>query len=172
MRNLILTAALAGTAFTLAACSQEADEPVVENETMGEAVDDMAAENDSVAVLDASTATEGELAAIDGVSPELATAIVGGQPYANIIDLNTVLMRMVSEEEAAAIRERVFVPVNLNNTTSEELALIPGIDDRMIHEFEEYVPYEDMAEFDREMGKYIEADEIARYRQYVTLNAE
>ena len=172
MRKTFLSAALAGTALTLSACSQEADEPVVENETMDEAVDEMAAESDSTAVLDASTATEDELAAIEGVSPELATAIVGGQPYANVIDLNTVLMRMVSEEEAAAIRERVFVPVNLNNTTSEELALIPGIDDRMIHEFEEYVPYEDMAEFDREMGKYIEADEIARYRQYVTLNAE
>ena len=120
-------------------------------------------------VLDASTATEAELGAVEGISPDLATAIVGGQPYANAIDLNAVLMRMVGEDEAAAIRERVFVPVNLNDTTREELALIPGIDDKMIHEFEEYVPYDDMAEFDREMGKYIDADEIARYRQYVTL---
>ena len=169
MRKVILSAALAGTALTLSACSQDADEPVAENATMEEATSSDDATAETATVLDASTATEAELAGVEGISPELATAIVGGQPYANAIDLNTVLTRMASEEEAAAIRERVFVPVNLNDTTREELALIPGIDDKMIHEFEEYVPYDDMAEFDREMAKYIDADEIARYRQYVTL---
>ena len=171
MRKLILSAALATSFITLSACSSDVedveDEAIVENETADDAVADMS--GTQTAVLDASTATEAELGAVEGISPDLATAIVGGQPYANAIDLNAVLMRMVGEDEAAAIRERVFVPVNLNDTTREELALIPGIDDKMIHEFEEYVPYDDMAEFDREMGKYIDADEIARYRQYVTL---
>jgi len=63
----------------------------------------------------------------------------------------------------------VFVPVNLNSASRDEIALIPGMTDRMIHEFEEYRPYEDMAEFDREIGKYVDEAEVARFRNYVTL---
>ena len=40
---------------------------------------------------------------------------------------------------------------------------------RMVGEFLEYRPYEDMAEFDREIGKYVDEAEVARFRRYVTL---
>ena len=172
MRKLILSAALATSALALSACSSDVedveDEEIVENETVDDAADSMA-DAEAAGVLDANIATEEELAAMEGISPEIAEAIAAGRPYSSVTELHLVLTGVGSEEEAAAMLERVFVPVNLNNTTREELALIPGIDDRMIHEFEEYVPYDDMAEFDREMAKYIDADEIARYRQYVTL---
>ena len=75
----------------------------------------------------------------------------------------------MSEEEAATVLENVFVPVNLNDASAEAIALIPGISDRMVREFEEYRPYEDLAEFDREIGKYVDADELERLRRYVTL---
>ena len=44
-----------------------------------------------------------------------------------------------------------------------------GMTDKMVGEFLEYRPYEDMAEFDREIGKYVDAAEVARFRTYVTL---
>lgn len=67
------------------------------------------------------------------------------------------------------VRTRVFVPVNLNTATREEIELIPGMTDRMVGEFLEYRPYEDMAEFDREISKYVDEEEVARFRTYVTL---
>ena len=107
--------------------------------------------------------------AIDGVSAELAAAIVAGQPYADVTAFNAALMESVTEEEAADIRTRVFVPINLNDTSDEAIALIPGMTDRMIREFNEYRPYADMAEFDREIGKYVDEEEVARFHNYVTL---
>ncbi|WP_271077884.1 hypothetical protein [Aurantiacibacter sp. MUD61] len=168
MRKLILSAALAGTALTLAACSQETAEvePVDETVETAEPADTSA---DASGVVDANTATADDLAGIAQIDEELAAAIVAGQPYANAMDFNAVLMQSLTEEQAAAVREVLFVPVNLNDTSSEELALIPGIDERMIREFEEYAPYDDMAEFDREIGKYVDEEEVARFRQYVTL---
>ena len=162
-----LTLALAVSTLALAACSQEAAEPVEPEATT--AATEVEAEQYDEGVVDANSVTDEQLGMMAGVTPELAAAIREGQPYASITDLNAVLMQTLSEDEAATLRETLFVPVNLNSATREELALIPGIDDRMIHEFEEYVPYEDMAEFDREIGKYVDADEVARYRQYVTL---
>lgn len=170
MRKSLLSAILASTALTLAACSQDAAEPELVDETVEAEITepgDTAANGSDV--LDASVATADDLAGITAIDGDLAAAIVAGQPYASITDLNTVLMLSLSEEEAAAVREVLFVPVNLNNATREELALIPGIDDRMIHEFEEYVPYADMAEFEREIGKYVDEEEVARYSRYVTL---
>ncbi len=84
-------------------------------------------------------------------------------------DLNTKLLETLSAEEAADVLVNVFVPVNLNTGSEEEIRLIPGMTDKMVHEFEEYRPYADMGVFDREIGKYVDEAEVARFRNYVTL---
>ena len=78
-------------------------------------------------------------------------------------------LETLSPDEAAAVLETVFVPVNLNEATEEQIRLIPGMTDKMVHEFEEYRPYADMGEFNREIGKYVDEAEVARFRNYVTL---
>ena len=168
MRKLVIAAALSGTMLTLAACSGGADEAT----DTAEAEAPAAVETEAAAetgVLDASTATADQLAGVEGVSEELAAAIVAGQPYASVTDLNAKLMETLGAEEAAAVLANVFVPVNLNTATKEELKLIPGMTEKMEHEFEEYRPYADMSEFDREIGKYVDEAEVARFRNYVTL---
>ncbi len=120
-------------------------------------------------MLNANDATEEELANVDGVSPELAAAIVAGQPYASVTDLDAKLKETLSEDEAKAVLVNVFVPINLNSASEEEIRLVPGMTDKMVHEFEEYRPYADMGVFDREIGKYVDEQEVARFRQYVTL---
>ena len=169
MRKLVLAAALSGTMVTLAACSGGADEAAeAEAPTAVETTETTEAAVEA-AVLDAGTATVEQLAAVEGVGDELAAAIVAGQPYASVTDLNAKLLETLSAEEAAAVLESVFVPVNLNTASKEELRLIPGMTDKMEHEFEEYRPYADMSEFDREIGKYVDEAEVARFRNYVTL---
>jgi hypothetical protein len=39
----------------------------------------------------------------------------------------------------------------------------------MRHEFEEYRPYSAMAQFQREMGKYVDDEEVARMSRYVEI---
>ena len=172
MRTLKFLVPVAASALALAACSEAPDTTTDETAATDTATPDAdAVESPDAAstVLNANDATEEELANVDGVSPELAAAIVAGQPYASASAFNTVLMQSLSADQAAQVRERVFVPINLNTASAEDIALIPGMTDRMIHEFEEYRPYEDMAEFDREIGKYVDEAEVARLRQYVTL---
>ena len=172
MRKLVLAAALSGTALTLAACGDGAeDAETVETDAMADvqADDSMDATSETGAVLDANTATAEQLAAAEGVTPELADAIVAGQPYDSVTDLNAKLMETLSEDEAATVLTGVFVPVNLNTGSEEEIRLIPGMTDKMVHEFEEYRPYADMDVFNREIGKYVDEEEVARFRNYVTL---
>jgi DNA uptake protein ComE-like DNA-binding protein len=174
MRKIVLTAAIAGIALTLAACSESTEdatdataEPATGADAAGESAEGTAAE--AGAVLDANAATAAQLANADGVAPAVADAIVAGRPYASVVDLNAKLRETLSEEEAAAVLVNVFVPVNLNAASEAEIELIPGMTDRMVHEFLEYRPYEDMNEFNREIGKYVDEAEVARFRRYVTL---
>lgn len=168
MRKILIATAVSVSVLALSACGETADNEADTTQTETTDAADAGDTAEAVGVLDASTATAEELAAA-GVSEELAAAIVAGQPYDSVVDLNAVLLANGTPEEASATLVNVFVPINLNTFTDEEVALVPGMDDRMAHEFDEYRPYEDMAEFDREIGKYVDEEEVARFRQYVTL---
>ena len=126
------------------------------------------AEPDGETVLDANSATAEQMAA-RGVPADVAQAVVDARPFADVTALNSALAGATSQDDASRLLASVFVPVNLNTATREEIALIPGMTDRMVGEFLEYRPYEDMAEFDREIGKYVDDEEVARLRRYVTL---
>ncbi len=58
--------------------------------------------------------------------------------------------------------------INLNDMTRQELLeTIPDFSNRMVREFFEYQPYISIQQFRREMGKYVSAETIAGYEDYV-----
>jgi DNA uptake protein ComE-like DNA-binding protein len=58
--------------------------------------------------------------------------------------------------------------LNLNSETEAELmATIPNFNSRMVREFLEYRPYASIQEFRRQLGKYIDASQVAEYEKYV-----
>ena len=164
MRFMLSTALLGALALT--ACTSGEEQPAVGNDVVA---DDTIEATETAGVTDANSATVEQLSAMDGISPELAAAIVAGQPYEDVVAFNNVLMEGLTEEQAAAVRQTLFVPINLNTASEDAIKLVPGMTPKMVHEFEEYRPYADMAEFDREIGKYVDEAEVARFRQYVTL---
>jgi DNA uptake protein ComE-like DNA-binding protein len=121
----------------------------------------------SVTVVDANTIGEKELAALPNMTPELAKAVVAARPFASITELDALLGKTLSKEQRTEIYKKVFVHVNLNAASKEEILLIPGVGNRMLHEFEEYKPYKGLAVFHREIDKYVDDAELARLEQYV-----
>lgn len=119
--------------------------------------------------LNPNTATEAQLRAVPQLGPALAGAVVRGRPYKTQRDFAKVVAGKVPEAQLPALYAAVFVPISLNNATRDEIMLIPGMTRRMAHEFEEYRPYKDLAQFNREIGKYVDPPEVARLRSYVTL---
>ena len=64
--------------------------------------------------------------------------------------------------------EAAAAKLNLNTASSDELlAGVPGAGSRMVREFLEYRPYASILQFRQELGKYISAEQIAAYEQYV-----
>ena len=50
----------------------------------------------------------------------------------------------------------VFVPVELNTSRESDIKNLPGVGDKMAHEFIEYRPYKNINHFRREIGKYVD----------------
>ena len=58
--------------------------------------------------------------------------------------------------------------LNLNTVTEDQLmSTIPGFSGRMVREFMEYRPYISIQQFRKEIGKYVDAEQVAMYEQYV-----
>jgi DNA uptake protein ComE-like DNA-binding protein len=57
---------------------------------------------------------------------------------------------------------------NLNTASANDfLSGIPGMGNKMVHEFEEYRPYRSIQQFRREIGKYVSPEQVAEYEKYV-----
>ena len=116
------------------------------------------------------TADKDELQALPNIDDEIAQAIIDGRPYQSAIDLDTALARVMDDEQREALYTQLFRPIDLNNASEAEIQLIPGMSKKMAHEFVEYRPYKSMEQFRREIGKYVDDDEVARLESYVSLD--
>ena len=122
----------------------------------------------SGAMLDPNSASREELLAVPGMTPAAADALVAGRPYADMRAVNQALASL-SEPARDSVYARVWKPLDLNSAAAEEITLIPGVGDRMRHEFEEYRPYTSMEQFRREIGKYVDEEEVGRLERYVEI---
>lgn len=121
----------------------------------------------SLGVVDANTAAEKDLLAMPHMTPAIVKGLIDKRPFASITDLHAYLLgQKLTAEQAAAFYGKAFVHINLNTATPEEILLVPGAGKRMVREFDEYRPWKTYAQFDREIGKYVGADQAARLAQY------
>ena len=121
-------------------------------------------------VMNANTATAEEIAGLPHMDEVLAEVVINNRPYVTIGELNHLLSSDLDDDQLEALYGRLFVPINLNDATRSDILLIPGVGGRMAHEFEEYRPYSNIDQFRREIGKYVDEEEVARLEQYVTLD--
>jgi len=123
---------------------------------------------DRPALLNPNSAAEAEIASMPHVTPDLAKTIVAQRPLSSPKALDDVLAAGgLSEEQRKQSYTRMFVPLNLNTASTDDIMLIPGMTPRMAAEFREYRPYRQIGQFRFEIGKYVPKTEVARLERYV-----
>lgn len=116
------------------------------------------------------TASDEEILLIPGVEQRMLREFKENRPYRTIGQFRKEIGKNVDQKEVARLEQYVFVPINLNTASDEDILTIPGVGKRMLREFKEYRPYTNIEQFRKEIGKYVDKKEVARLERYVTLN--
>ena len=121
-------------------------------------------------LMDLNAVPEATLATMPGMTPTIAKAFIAARPFATIVEANTFLAgQKLTPEQLTSLYEKAFVHINLNTGTAPEILLIPRVGKRMTREFEEYRPWVAMAQFDKEIGKYVGEKETARLWRFMAI---
>src|SRR5688572_18801260 len=118
-------------------------------------------------LVDPNVALEKDLLALPQLNADLVKEILAQRPFLSITNLDALLAKSLTKEQRAALYAKTFVHINLNTASRAEILLIPGVGERLAHEFEEYRPYKALAQFRREIGKYVDEKEVARLERHV-----
>ena len=115
------------------------------------------------------TTEEKDFKMIPGVGDKMAHEFEEYRPYTSILQFKREIGKYVDEQEVARYLDYVFVPVELNTSSEDDVKALPGIGKKMTHEFLEYRPYENLAQFRKEIGKYVDDKELSRLERFVYL---
>lgn len=68
----------------------------------------------------------------------------------------------------AQISGAVITPLNANTATAAQIMAVPSplTPKKLAHEVDEYRPYKNMEQFERELGKYMKPEEMAELKRY------
>lgn len=119
--------------------------------------------------LNPNSATTEQLKKVPGVTQAQIAAILAKRPFADTGAYDAAVGADLTAEQKKELYARLFVPIDLNKAPSEQVMLIPGMTPRMAYEFQEYRPYASLDQFNKEIGKYVDAAEATRLRSYVEL---
>jgi DNA uptake protein ComE-like DNA-binding protein len=115
------------------------------------------------------TGTREEILLIPGAGTKMAHEFDEYRPWKTWAQFDKEIGKYVGQAETNRLKQYVFIPVNLNTASDEDILSIPGAGQRMVREFKEYRPWKTKEQFDKEIGKYVGPKETARLWRYVVI---
>lgn len=115
------------------------------------------------------TATGEEILLVPGAGKRMAREFAEYRPWKSYAQFEKEIGKYVDAKEVARLAQYTFIPVNINTATDDDVMSIPGAGRRMVREFKEYRPWKTQAQFEKEIGKYVDAKEVKRLWRYVVI---
>ena len=115
------------------------------------------------------TATAAEIMLVPGAGKRMAREFAEYRPWKSYAQFEKEIGKYVDAKEVARLAQYTFIPLNLNTATEADFMTIPGAGKRFAHEFEEYRPWKSQVQFEKEIGKYVDAKEVRRFWRYMVI---
>ena len=160
---LLCTAIMAG-------CTSAAS-PTLSPTTNNDSASNSTAAANSSNKLNLNTANGSELQA---VIPNLGNRMVREfqeyRPYISIQQFRKEIGKYVDEAQVTEYEKYVYVPISFNDSDSETLQQIPGVDASEAEALIAARPYPSLENFTNSLGQYISADELEIAKTYLGEN--
>jgi DNA uptake protein ComE-like DNA-binding protein len=115
------------------------------------------------------TATREEILLIPGAGRRMTIEFPEYRPWKTFAQFDKEIGKYIGAEATDKLKQFVFIPVDLNTATDEDILSIPGAGARMVREFKEYRPWKTKAQFDKEISKYVGQKETDRLWRFVVI---
>src|SRR4030095_5365020 len=143
----------------LSACSSTA--PTVSSNTTNNETSGQTTTNSAITKLNLNTVSGDELlAAIPGFSNRMVREFQEYRPYVSIQQFRREIGKYVGDAQVAEWEKYVYVPISINDSDSETLQQIPGLDSTEAHTLIAGRPYASVDDFLAKLSGFISADEL------------
>jgi DNA uptake protein ComE-like DNA-binding protein len=127
--------------------------------------------------VDVNRGSDAEFSLIPGLDAPKVAAIKAGRPWKTFEQFQTSFGKATSAAEATRVEQYLFIPIELNTFTPAIMDTFASIGvgtARWKREFNEYRPWTSMAQFEREIGKYLRGNpsELKRLERYVIIEGK
>jgi hypothetical protein len=119
--------------------------------------------------LNLNTATPAQILLVPRIASRMTREFDEYRPWVNFAQFDREIGKYVDAAEVARLKQYVFIPLNLNTATPDQFKTIPQLGNTMVREFNEYRPWKTQAQFEKEIGKYVDAKEVARLWRFMTI---
>ena len=121
--------------------------------------------------LNLNAATEAEILLVPRIARRMRIEFPEYRPWKSWAQFDKEIGKYLTANpgELERLKQYVFIPINLNTASDEDILTIPGAGQRMVREFKEYRPWKSQAQFEKEIGKYVDAKEVARLWRFVVI---
>jgi len=116
------------------------------------------------------TGTPEEILLIPRAGKRMVREFAEYRPWKTWAQFDKEISKYVGQPETDHLKQYVFIPINLNTASDADFLTIPAMGNRMVREFKEYRPWKTKEQFEKEIGKYVNAKEVARLWRYVVIN--
>ena len=156
---LLLPMALAACASTAPTATPAADNST----TPGQSID-----APSIIRLNLNTVTGDELlTAIPGFSSRMVREFQEYRPYLSIQQFRREIGKYVGDAQVAEYEKYVYVPISFNDSDSETLRQIPGLDAQEAETLVAARPYASTDDFLAKLSGFVSADELEIAKTYL-----
>jgi len=122
----------------------------------------------NIVKLNFNTLTGDELTAtIPGFPNRMIREFLEYRPYASIQQFRREIGKYVGDTQVTEYEEYVYVPISFNDSDSETLQQIPGLDGTEADALIASRPYATQADFLTKLNEYVSADELEIAKTYL-----
>ena len=107
-------------------------------------------------------ATDEEWRLVPGIGAHMLADFKANRPFPSLAAFAQEVGKYLPPKEAADLIQYVFVPVDVNVASDDDLRTIPGMTPKLITAIKRHRPYRDLAAFGKAIRKTVSAKEAAR----------
>lgn len=108
------------------------------------------------------TTTDEEWRLVPGMGAHLLRDFKENRPFGSLASFSQEIGKYLPPKDVAQLTQYVFVPLDVNAASDEDLRTIPGMTPKLLATIKKHRPYHDLAAFTQTIRKAVSAKEAAR----------